>query len=32
MPEDACAALIAAARQAGGPDNITAVVVHIAGQ
>ncbi len=31
-PEDACAALIAAARQAGGPDNITAVVVHIARQ
>jgi serine/threonine protein phosphatase PrpC len=32
VPTDACAALIAAARQAGGPDNITAVVVHISDQ
>lgn len=28
-PEDACAAMIDAAMQAGGPDNITAVVVNI---
>lgn len=29
-PEDACAALIDAAKDAGGPDNITAVVIDIA--
>ncbi|OBA84105.1 hypothetical protein A9W99_06940 [Mycobacterium sp. 1164966.3] len=29
VPEDACAALIDAAKQAGGPDNITAVVIDI---
>jgi protein phosphatase len=28
-PTDACAAMIAAAMEAGGPDNITAVVVDI---
>jgi len=28
-PPDACAALIAAARRAGGPDNITAVVIDV---
>lgn len=28
-PEDACAALIEAANQAGGPDNITAVVIDV---
>ena len=30
-PDDACAALIDAAKQAGGPDNITAVVIDISG-
>lgn len=30
-PEKACAALIEAANKAGGPDNITAVVIDIAG-
>lgn len=30
-PDDACAALIDAANQAGGPDNITAVVIDIIG-
>jgi PPM family protein phosphatase len=30
-PEDTCAALVAAANSAGGPDNITAVVVEIPG-
>jgi protein phosphatase len=31
VPDDACAALIEAANRAGGPDNITAVVIDIAG-
>jgi PPM family protein phosphatase len=31
-PADACAALIEAARKAGGPDNITALVIEIAGE
>ena len=30
VPDDACAALIEAANRAGGPDNITAVVIDIA--
>ncbi|WP_207569182.1 PP2C family protein-serine/threonine phosphatase [Mycobacterium decipiens] len=29
VPADACAALINAANDAGGPDNVTAVVIHI---
>ncbi len=31
LPGDACAALIEAANRAGGPDNITAVVINISG-
>ena len=28
-PQDACSALVAAANEAGGPDNITAILVHL---
>ena len=31
-PDDACAAMIEAALEAGGPDNITAIVINIAAQ
>ncbi|MCV6976400.1 PP2C family protein-serine/threonine phosphatase [Mycobacterium bourgelatii] len=29
VPEDACTALVAAANEAGGPDNITAIVINV---
>lgn len=28
-PQEACSALVAAANEAGGPDNITAILVHL---